>query len=128
MLTPNRSLSSRRQYGCQMSDNDILVDLLGHPEINLPRKPEGVFGRVNGDGDHNGGYDLTNPNLHHGAEDTYRPFHPSEQPKSLIKSDASLVVVNETGNVKTGDSGPTATAIANQTAPEGRTFSLDISS
>ena len=76
-----------------MSDNDILVDLLGHPEIKMPRKPESVFGRSNGDGDHSGGYDLTNPNLHHGVEDTYRPFHSSEPPKSngFVKTDAAPV-------------------------------------
>jgi hypothetical protein len=113
-----------------MSDNDILVDLSGHPEIKMPRKPESIFGRLNGDGDQNGGYDLTNPNLHHGVEDTYRPFHLSEQPKSngFVKTDAAPVAVNETVDLGAGDAGPSATAIANQTSFEGQPFSLDISS
>ena len=109
-----------------MSDNDILVDLLGHPEIKVPRKPESVFG-LNSDRDHDGGYDLTNPNLHHGVEDTYRPFHSSEPPKSngFVKTDAAA---NEMVDLKAVDSGLSAAAIANQTSSEGQPFSLDISS
>jgi fructose-1-phosphate kinase PfkB-like protein len=38
------------------------------------------------------------------------------------------MAVSETFYLQVGDSGPTATAIANQTAYEGKTFSLDISS
>ena len=118
------------QYRCQMSDNDVLVDLLGHPEIKMPRKPESVPGRLNGDSDHDGGYDLTNPNLHHGVEDIYRPFQSSEQPRSgsLVETDASPVAVSKTVDLEAGDSGPTATAIANQTAYEGKPLSFDVSS
>ncbi len=113
-----------------MSDNDVLVDLLGHPEIRMPRKPESVPGRVNGDSDHAGGYDLTNPNLHHGVEDIYRPFQSSEQLRSSrsVEPDASPATVSESFQLQVGDSGPTATAIANQTAYEGKAFSLDLSS
>src|ERR1700730_1059112 len=109
-----------------MSDNDVLVDLLGHPEIRMPRKPENVPGRVNGDGDHAGGYDLTNPNLHHGVEDIYRPFQSSEQSSSSrsVEPDASPAAVSETADLQVGDSGPTATAVANQSAYEGKAFSL----
>ncbi len=114
-----------------MSDNDILVDFLGHPEISkTPRRPESVPGRVNGDSDHDGGYDLTNPNLHHGVEDTYRPFQSSERPGStrLVEPDASRVAASETVDLKASESGPTATAIATQSALEGKVFSLNVSS
>src|SRR4029077_13875245 len=97
-----------------MSDNDVLVDLLGHREMRMPRKPESVTGRVNGDSDHAGGYDLTNPNLHHGVEDIYRPFQSSEQSRSSrsVEPDASPAAVSETVDLQVADSGPTATAIA----------------
>ena len=107
-----------------MSDNDVLVDLLGHPEIRATRKPESVPGRGNGDSDHVGGYDLTNPNLHHGVEDIYGPFRSPEQSKSIhsIDADASPATVGETFHLQVGDSEPTATAIA------GQVFSLDVAS
>ena len=105
-----------------MSDNDVLVDLLGHPEIKMPRKPESIPGRANGDSDHAGGYDLTNPNLHHGVEDIYRPFQSSEQPRSshLVEADASPAPASQSVHLQVSDSGPTATTIANQTAYEGK--------
>ncbi|HWO39348.1 MAG TPA: hypothetical protein VNO32_62035, partial [Candidatus Acidoferrum sp.] len=62
-----------------MPDDDVLVDLLSRPEIRTIRKPENFLERGNGDHDNTAGYDLTNPNLHHGAEDIYRPVQSSEQ-------------------------------------------------
>ena len=114
-----------------MSDNDVLVDLLGLPEITkMSRRPEGVAGRVNGDSDHDGGYDLTNPNLHHGVEDIYRPFQSSEQLEStrLPEPDAPAEASGKTVDAKTAESLPAAIAIANQTADEEPRLSFGVSS
>jgi hypothetical protein len=113
-----------------MSDNDIL-NLLGNPEINkMPRKPEAAPGRLNRDSGHDGGYDLTNPNLHHGVEDTYRPFQSPEQPRlnHWVKTDAPPTTVSETADLKAHESEPTVTAIASQAAYEGEPLSFNVSS
>ena len=115
-----------------MPDNDGFVDLLDRPEIRTIRKPESIVERRNGASDDAGGYDLTNPNLHHGAEDIYRPVQSSEPLRSSpsIEAGASSATVSESFQLHAGDSGATATAtaIANQSAYEGQTFSLDVSS
>ena len=107
-----------------MPDNDVLLDLLGDPEIKTARKPDSMPGRDDGDGRH-GGYDLTNPNLHHGVEDTYRPFHSSGPSGSsrLMGADGSHAPVSKPLHHEAGDSGP----IANQTAYEGQALSIDVS-
>ena len=107
-----------------MPDNDVLLDLLGDPEIKTARKPDSMPGRDDGDGRH-GGYDLTNPNLHHGVEDTYRPFRSSGPSGSsrLMGADGSHAPVSEPLHHEAGDSGP----IANQTAYEGQALSIDVS-
>jgi hypothetical protein len=115
-----------------MPDNDVLMDLLGRPEIRTIRKPENFLERGNGDRDNCGGYDLTNPNLHHGAEDIYRTVQSSDQPGSNPSNDAVAPSATigesfESSGLQVGDSGPTATTIADQTAHEGQPFSLDIS-
>ena len=51
-----------------MVDNDILTQLLGRPD-KIARKAEGVLDPARGGRGDESGYDLTNPNLHHGAED-----------------------------------------------------------
>src|SRR5216684_2039265 len=111
-----------------MSDNDVLVELLGSPEIRTIRKPENILGRGNGDSDDTSGYDLTNPNLHHGAEEIYRPVQSSEPVGSSPSTDAGAVsaTVSESFQLQVGDSGTTAsvsiaenaTAAATITAPE----------
>src|SRR5882762_9162244 len=108
-----------------MPDHDVLV----RPEIRTIRKPEGILERGNGDSDHGSGYDLTNPNLHHGAEDIYRPVQSPEQtgPSPSIDAAAASATISSSLQPQAGDSGPTATAIANQSAYEGQTFSLDVS-
>jgi hypothetical protein len=116
-----------------MPDDDVLMDLLGRPEIRTIRKPENFLERGNGARDNTGGYDLTNPNLHHGAEDIYGPVQSSKQSGSDTSIDAVAPSATigerfESFRLQVGDSGPTATAIANQTAYEGDAFSLDISS
>src|SRR6202171_2796770 len=116
-----------------MPDNDFLMDLLGRPEIRTIRKPENFLERGNGDRDNSGGYDLTNPNLHHGAEDIYRTVQSSDQPGSSPSNDAVAPSATigesfESSGLQVGDSGPTATVIANQSAHEGHAFLLDVSS
>src|ERR1700730_323309 len=115
-----------------MPDNDVLMDLLGRPEIRTIRKPENFLERGNGDRDNSGGYDLTNPNLHHGAEDIYRTVQSSDHPGSSPSNDAVAPSATigesfESSGLQVGDSGPTDTVIADQTAHEGQPLSLDIS-
>jgi Ca2+-binding RTX toxin-like protein/carbon monoxide dehydrogenase subunit G len=111
-----------------MSDNDVLVELLGSPEIRTIRKPENILGRGNGDSDDASGYDLTNPNLHHGAEEIYRPLQSSEPlgASPPIGVGAASETVSDRFQFQVGDSGTTAsvsiaenaTAAATITAPE----------
>src|SRR6266702_6316470 len=111
-----------------MSDNDVLVELLGSSEIRTIRKPENILGRGNGDSDDASGYDLTNPNLHHGAEEIYRPVQSSEPlgSSSSTGDGAVSATVSESFQLQVGDSGTTAsvsisenaTAAATITAPE----------
>src|SRR5450755_2623953 len=112
-----------------MSDDDILVNLLDRPEIRPIRKPEGILER-GGDSDNAGGYDLTNPNLHHGVEAVYRPVLSSEPLRSdrSIDTGKSSAAISESSNLQDGNSGPMATVITNQSAYEGQSFSLVVSS
>src|SRR6266704_3431207 len=113
-----------------MPDDEVLIDLLGRPEIRTIRKPENFLERGNGDRDNSGGYDLTNPNLHHGAEEIYRPVQSSDQSGSSPSIDAVTpsAAIGESLHLQVGDSGPTATVIANQSGYEGQAFSLNVSS
>jgi Ca2+-binding RTX toxin-like protein/carbon monoxide dehydrogenase subunit G len=90
-----------------MSDDDVLVELLGSPEIRTIWKPENILGRGNGDSDDASGYDLTNPNLHHGAEEIYRPVQSSE-PLGAIRSIGAGATVSDTFQLQVVDSGTTA--------------------
>ena len=55
-----------------MPDYDLLTHVLDRPDKAV-RKADGVVEPApNGQGDESG-YDLTNPNLHHGAEAKYGP-------------------------------------------------------
>jgi Ca2+-binding RTX toxin-like protein/carbon monoxide dehydrogenase subunit G len=90
-----------------MSDNDVLVELLGSPEIRTIRKPENILGRGIGDSDDASGYDLTNPNLHHGAEEIYRPVQSSE-PLGAIPSIGAGATVGDTFQLQVVDGGTTA--------------------
>src|SRR5450432_2649794 len=120
---------SRRQYRCHMSDNDVLVDLLDRAENETIRKPENIRIGANGDSDHSGGYDLINPNLHHGVDDVYRPVPSSERLRSSPSIDAreSAETITETFQPQTHANGPTATTIINQSAYEDPTFSPEVS-
>src|ERR1035438_3397981 len=55
-----------------MPDNDILDDLLVRTDKAV-RKAEGVVEPTRGNQGDESGYDLTNPNLHHGADAKYAP-------------------------------------------------------
>src|SRR5450432_3110587 len=120
---------SRRQYRCHMSDNDVLVDLLDRAENETIRKPENIGIGANGDSDHSGGYDLINPNLHHGVDDVYRPVPSSERLRSSPSIDVReyAAATTETFQPQTHANGPTATTIINQSAYEDPTFSPGVS-
>jgi hypothetical protein len=53
---------------------------------------------------------------------------PADQPITVTATDAHGMAVSETFHLAVGDSGPTATAIADQTAYQGEAFSLNVSS
>ena len=113
-----------------MSDNDVLVDLLDHTENKTNRKPENIRTGGNGDGDHPGGYDLTNPNLHHGVDDVYRPVPSSEQLRSSPSIDAgvSSATIAEIFQRQADDNGATASGTAEQNTYEDQSSSPDVSS
>src|SRR5205809_758059 len=69
-----------------MSDNDVLVELLGSSEIRTIRKPENILGRGNGDSDDASAYDLTNPNLHHGADASHFTINASTGALSFVSA------------------------------------------
>ncbi len=112
-----------------MSNDDVLVNLLDRPESRTIRKPEDILGRGKGDSDDADGYDLTNPNLHHGAEDIYRPVQSPEplRPSPLIDAGASSATASESFYLQVGDSGATTTVIADESANEGWSSSFDVS-
>src|SRR6266480_3013661 len=115
-----------------MADGDILNDLLGRSDKAV-RKTEGVVESTRNNQGDESGYDLTNPNLHHGAEAKYAPTM-----QILSKSGSNVApaeqafhegqAIGERSHLAIGDSGPIATAIAAQSANEGQAFSLDVSS
>ena len=109
-----------------MVDNDVLTQLLARPDKAV-RKAEGVVEPTRNSHGDESGYDLTNPNLHHGAEADYTPTIP------VLNQTGSIVplteeAISESFHLAVGDSGPTATAIADQSANEGQAFSLNVAS
>src|SRR5258708_31385304 len=75
------------------------------------------------------GADVVDTNLHQCDEDIYRVVQSLEQtgPSPSIDAAAASATISSSLQPQAGDSGPTATAIANQSAYEGQTFSLDVS-
>src|SRR5207248_309277 len=115
-----------------MADGDILNDLLGRPDKAV-RKAEGVVEPTHNNQGDESGYDLTNPNLHHGAEAKYAPTIQIVSNSGSIVTPAEEVfhegrATGERSHLAIGDSGPVATAIADQSAFEGQGFSLNVSS
>ena len=127
--------SERASSGSSSSDHDSLANLLGRTDIGAVQKNEPVRDPAP-EGTHaNNTYDLTNPNLHHGtlSEVVYRiPIQEQQfgSSSSYVAQPASTPtpVVSESFQLAVGDTGPTATAIANQSADEGQAFSLNVSS
>src|SRR5271166_5441633 len=114
-----------------MPDNNILDDLLVRPD-KIVRKAEGVVEPARSHQGDESGYDLTNPNLHHGAEAEYAPTLQIANKSGSIVAPAEVglhegEVIGES-SLPVGDSGPTATVIADQNGYEGHSFSLDVSS
>src|SRR5271155_1880107 len=113
-----------------MPDN-ILDDLLSRTG-HAVRKAEGVVETTRNNQGDESGYDLTNPNLHHGAEATYARTGPIVSKSGSTVAPAEEVfhearAIDESSRRLIGDSGPTATAIADQSANEGQAFSLNVS-
>src|ERR1035437_8236682 len=114
-----------------MPNNDILDDLLVRPDKNV-RKAEGVVESARSNQGDESGYDLTNPNLHHGAEAKYAPAPQIASKSGSIAAPAEVGLhegqaIGASSHLPVGDSGPVATVIADQNAYEGRTFSLNVS-
>src|ERR1700722_2837755 len=110
-----------------MSDNDLLTLALDRSDKAV-RKPPGVVDVADGQGDESG-YDLTNPNLHHGADAKYGPTvqAPTHSGSVFYSSvgTASGQPVNETLHLAVGNSGPLSPVIADLSGHEGQTFSSD---
>src|SRR5450631_688741 len=112
--------------------NDILDDLLVRPEKSV-RKAEGVVEPTHGSQGDESGYDLTNPNLHHGAEAKYAPT------LQVVTKSGSIVApaeeefheggaISGSSHLAVSDSASSAIATADQSAFEGQSFSLNVSS
>jgi hypothetical protein len=113
-----------------MPNDDILDGLLVRPDKAV-RKAEGVVEPARGNQGDESGYDLTNPNLHHGAEAKYAPtLQVASKSGSVVTSAEETFhegrANGESSHLAIGDSAPTATAIADQSAYEGHTFSLNV--
>ncbi|SHK65829.1 putative Ig domain-containing protein [Bradyrhizobium lablabi] len=114
-----------------MPNNDILDDLLVRPD-KVIRKAEGVVEPARSNQGDESGYDLTNPNLHHGAEAKYAPTLQivSKSGSVVASAEAGLheaQTIGESSRLPVGDRDPIATIIADQNAYEGHTSSLNVS-
>src|ERR1700720_2596692 len=113
-----------------MPNDDILDGLLVRPDKAV-RKAEGVVEPARSNQGDESGYDLTNPNLHHGAEVKYAPTLQVVSKSGSVVTSAEETfhegrANGESSHLAIGDSAPTATAIADQSAYEGHTFSLNV--
>src|SRR5271167_3653971 len=114
-----------------MPNNDILDDLLARSD-KTTRKAEGVVESTRHNPGDESGYDLTNPNLHHGAEDKYAPT-----PQVGIKSGSMAAsaeeafhegrTTGESSRHAIGDHAPAASSFADQSGIEGHSSSLNVS-
>src|ERR1019366_3160791 len=115
-----------------MPNNSILDDLLVRRDKNV-RKAEGVVESTRSNQGDESGYDLTNPNLHHGADAKYAPTLQLASKSGSIAAPAEEAfhvgrAIGENSHLAIVDSGPIVTTIADQSAIEGHTFSLNVSS
>src|SRR5882762_5060855 len=109
--------SERGPSGGHPGHQDSLANLLDRHDLNPVRKIEPVRDLTHGESHSPDSYDLTNPNLHHGSQANGEsgipiqelsgsdPPHPVEATATSAPTSFHLAV---------GDSGPTATAIADQ--------------
>src|ERR1700693_1284463 len=115
-----------------MPNNDILDDLLVRPEKSA-RKAGGVVEPTHGSQGDENGYDLTNPNLHHGAEAKYAPT------LQVVTKSGSIVApaaeefregraIAGNSHLAVTDSASTAIATADQSAFQDHSFALNVSS
>src|ERR1700686_4329074 len=100
-----------------MPNDDILDGLLVRPDKAV-RKAEGVVEPARSNQGDENGYDLTNPNLHHGAEAEYAPTLQIVSKSGSIATPAEVglhegQVIGES-SLPLGDGSPTATVIADQ--------------
>src|SRR5271169_727116 len=115
-----------------MPNNDISDDLLVRPEKSV-RKAGGVVEPTHSSQGDESGYDLTNPNLHHGAEAKYAPTL-----QVVTKSGSIAAPVEEefhegrpiggSSHLAVSDSASTTVATADQTAFQDHSFALNVSS
>src|SRR5271168_1253375 len=115
-----------------MPNNDILDDLLGRPEKSV-RKAAGVVEPTHSSQGDESGYDLTNPNLHHGAEAKYAPT------LQVVTKSGSVVAPAEeefhedraiggSSHLAVSDSASAAIGTADQSAFQDHSFALNGSS
>ena len=112
-----------------MSDNDLLTLALDGSDKAVRKTPGIVDLGAPGQGDESG-YDLTNPNLHHGADAKYGPTvqTPTHSGSAFHASVGTISgqPANETFHLAVGNSGPPSQVIADPSGHEGQTFSSDV--
>ena len=112
-----------------MSDNDLFTLALDRSDKAARRTPGVVDPVAHGQGDESG-YDLTNPNLHHGADAKYVPTAQTPTNSgSVFNSGVGAVSgqpVNESFHLAVGGSGAPSAVIAELSGYEGQTFSSSV--
>src|SRR5450432_1555770 len=107
-----------------MLDNDNLIHMLDRPDKAVRNAKDVVAPTANSQVDESG-YDLTNPNLHHGADAKYGPtIQVLNQSGSGMLPDAEVISDPKAINESVQPGRP----IADQSGYEGQSFSLDVSS
>ena len=123
----------RGSLGGLSGSQGSLAHLLDGDDVDPVRKIEPIRDLTHGDNYGSDTYDLTNPNLHHGTQSNSKGGIPIQDQSGSFSSSAVQNIappppVSESFQLAVGDSGPTATTIANQSVNEGQAFSLDVSS
>ncbi len=112
-----------------MSDNDLLTLALDGSDKAVRKTPGIVDPGAPGQGDESG-YDLTNPNLHHGADAKYGPTvqTPTHSGSAFHASVGTVSgqPANETFHLAVGNSGLPSQVISDPSGHEGQTFSSDV--
>ena len=112
-----------------MSDNDLFTLALDRSDKAARRTPGVLDPVAHGQGDESG-YDLTHPNLHHGADAKYVPTAQTPTNSgSVFNSGVGAVSgqpVNESFHLAVGGSGAPSAVIAELSGYEGQTFSSSV--